>query len=339
MRRSVLFPGFGRPALLSGLVAGLAAAIAGACSAPETEDSVGERLPPAELRAAVDRATATTGDLITYRIELERDPDVEAELPDPGAGIPGFRIVDLGIDDPETLRSGRVLEGRWFELRADLVGRFVLPPLSTSYREPDGTSRVIGTPEIPVEVESVLPEDPGAVTDIRDIKPLRRVEVAGTWRWWLAGGVLLVLIACAWWSWRRRRLRNADGGSIAPGVPPYELAIDELERLRRTDFSNLRELRRYYFAISSVVRAYIEGRFGLNATDLTTEEILGRLGELARIEPVQAQSLERFLVATDQVKFAAHLPLPDEVDRTFERARVFVESTKPGQDASGAEAA
>lgn len=316
--------------------AALALPLVLACgAADEQADMAGTPKPPAELRAAVDRATATTGDLITYEVEVEREPDVSVELADPGTGIAGFRIVDLGQDAPETLASGRIVERRWFKLRADLVGSYVLPGLSATYGGAAGDAGDLATPEIPVEVESVLPADGTEVTDIRDIKPLRRVEPGRPWLLWLGiASAVLALAAAAWW-WRRRRKRGS-ASPATPRVPPYELAIQELERLRRTDFSNLRELRRYYFAVSAVLRAYIEGRFGLNATDLTTEEILSRLGEPAaiaiRLDPVQARRLERFLLATDQVKFAAHLPGPEEIDRTYEQALGFVQATRPPVD-------
>lgn len=329
-----------------------------ACGAVEEQAGTGEALkPPAELRAAVDRATATTGDLITYEVEVERDPDVNVELADPGVDIAGFRIVDLGQDRPQTLDSGRILERRWFQLRADLVGSYVLPALAARYRGPAGDVGDLETPEIPVEVESVLPADGTEVTDIRDIKPLRRVETVRLWLLWLGLAAAVLALAAAWWWWRRRRGSGGDVPEV-PRIPPYELAIQELERLRRTDFSNLRELRRYYFAVSAVVRAYVEGRFGMNATDLTTEEILSRLGEpgwrgvaptanqsvgsssgarmaLIRLDPVQARRLERFLVATDQVKFAAHLPLTEEIDRTYEQALGFVRATGRPKDDAG----
>ena len=329
-----------------------------ACGAVEEQAGAGEALkPPAELRAAVDRATATTGDLITYEVEVERDPDVNVELADPGVDIAGFRIVDLGQDRPQTLDSGRILERRWFQLRADLVGSYVLPALVATYRGPAGDVGDLETPEIPVEVESVLPADGTEVTDIRDIKPLRRVETGRLWLLWLGLAAAVLALAAAWW-WRRRR--RGSGGEVpeVPRIPPYDLAIQELERLRRTDFSNLRKLRRYYFAVSAVVRAYVEGRFGMNATDLTTEEILSRLGApgwrdpapnanqsvrpssgarmaLVRLDPVQARRLERFLVATDQVKFAAHLPLTEEIDRTYEQALGFVRATGRPKDDAG----
>ncbi len=317
-----------------------------ACGAADDRaDVAGPPKPPAELRAAVDRATATTGDLITYEVEVEREPDVSVDLADPGTGIAGFRIVDLGQDPPETLASGRIVERRWFTLRADLVGSYVLPALSATYGGAAGVTGDLATPEIPVEVESVLPADGTEVTDIRDIKPLRRVEPGRPWLLWLGIAVAVLALAAAAWWWRRRQERG-DASSATPRVPPYELAIQELERLRRTDFSNLRELRRYYFAVSAVLRAYIEGRFGLNATDLTTEEILSRLAEPApiaiRLDPVQTRRLERFLLATDQVKFAAHLPGPEEIDRTYEQALGFVQATRPvmddgDEDGAGAE--
>ncbi len=328
-----------------------------ACGAADEQAGTGEApKPPAELRAAVDRATATTGDLITYEVEVERDPDVNVELADPGVDIAGFRIVDLGQDQPQTLDSGRVLERRWFQLRADLVGSYVLPALSATYSGPAGDGGDLETPEIPVEVESVLPADGTEVTDIRDIKPLLRVGSGRPWLWWLGLAAAVLALAIAAWWWRRRRGSGGDVPEV-PRIPPYDLAIQELERLRRTDFSNLRELRRYYFAVSAVVRAYVEGRFGLNATDLTTEEILSRMEpgwrapartanqsvgpssgarmELIRLDPVQARRLERFLVATDQVKFAAHLPLPEEIDRTYEQALGFVRATGRPKDDAG----
>jgi hypothetical protein len=91
---------------------------------------------------------------------------------------------------------------------------------------------------------------------------------------------------------------------------------------------NLEALRNYYFEISVVLRTYVEGRFFLNATDLTTEEILENLGRLD-LRHEDGGVLQRFLVDSDLVKFAAHVPSRDEIRRTWDRALRFVEGTKP----------
>jgi hypothetical protein len=291
-----------------------------------------------EARASVDRAVTTTGDVITYTVEVDRDPAYEVEVPEPGAEIAGFRIFDLGREEPRET-DGRVVEERWYRLRADLVGSYVLPPVTVSYRlagEPseataagagggaaDEQEGEVQTSEIFVEVESVLPAD-GEVTDIRDIKPLARVESPVPWRWILGtAGAVLVLSGAAFLWWRRRSPHPA------PPTPPHVLAFHALDELRRSDFGDPEAVRRYYFAISEVLRTYVERRFGLNATDLTTEEIVPRLTAVDELDSAQSGRLESFLLDTDQVKFAAHRPSEDEIEQSYERALGFVEATRP----------
>lgn len=331
------------------LVTFLVATVVLACAeTPELDESPESAPPlaPVQVEAGVDRAVATTGDIITYTVRVEHDPGYEVDLPEPGAEIAGFRVVDLGREPVREAR-GRTVEERWYKLRADLVGSYVLPPLTVTYRprspeadpgddEPvpqeagDESRAELGettleTSEIFVEVESVLPAD-GEVTDIRDLKPLRPLEEGWGWRWWLGvggGALALVLGALGLVYWRRREPPEV------PPIPPHELAFQALDELRRTDFQDHEALRRYYFDLSQVLRAYVEGRFGLNATDLTTEEILAAATTLPRLANGQSEALRRFLVDTDAVKFAAHVPSSQEIEETYERALSFVEATRP----------
>ncbi len=368
----------------------LAALLLFGCAADDLPERGGSTA-PAELSASVDRTAGTIGDVFTWEVVVERDPGVEVNLAEPATDIEGLRLVDLGRGPVDTLASGRIVERRWYRLRAEQVGSWTLPALTGTWvgialdspddgvgnaaRGPsseggagDAEGGGFATAEIALEVESVLPDDASEVSDIRDIKPLRRVEDDPRWLLWTGLAALAAaLLAGAWWWWRRRRPRGGDAPE-APAPPPWELALSELDRLRGADISDLRALRRYHFRLSSVVRAYVEGRFGLNATDLTTEEILARLPPLGasrtpgsasdgtsreasrrhqglaaagdpdslsdglcELDPARTLQLKRFLLATDQVKFASHLPEREEVERTFERAVAFVEATRPAE--------
>ena len=92
--------------------------------------------------------------------------------------------------------------------------------------------------------------------------------------------------------------------------------------------------RGYYFAVSAVLRSYLEGRFLLNATDLTTEEILLGLDELP-VENEDRARIRRFLADSDLVKFAASVPTEGDIRETHERALRFVESTRLIADEAG----
>ena len=56
-----------------------------------------------------------------------------SRCPRPAADIAGFRIIDVGSEEPRE-EGDRRIEERWYKLRADLVGSYVLPPVEVAYR-------------------------------------------------------------------------------------------------------------------------------------------------------------------------------------------------------------
>ncbi|MGB5882042.1 MAG: hypothetical protein WBH85_18600 [Thermoanaerobaculia bacterium] len=319
---------------------GLSIALTLASCAGQPEALPDEPSAAVETEAAVDRAVATTGDLITYRVSVDYADSYEVEIPEPGADIAGFRIVDAGREEPRR-EKGRVIEDRWYKLRADLVGSYILPPVTVGYRpraEPvDDAAADAGdtgppwvaveTSAIFVEVESVLPGD-GEATDVRDLKELRRIEGPIPWLWIAVGLAAFAALGVAlhyYLQYRRRAL-------AVPPDPPHVIAFRALGVLRDTDFGDPVAVRRFYFAISEVLRSYVEGRFGLNATDLTSEEIVAELPALDDLGDDHGHVLERFLADTDRVKFAEHQPSEGEIEGTYENALGFVESTLPVEE-------
>lgn len=322
---------------------------------PEIESPAGEETQrlPVETASRVDRAVATTGDVITYTVTVDYDPGYQVELPQTGADIAGFRIIDIGSEEPRD-ENGRRIEERWYKLRADLVGSYVLPPVEVAYRpvpdegteeagdvevaEAEATAepevQTVQTSEIFIEVQSVLPTD-GEVTDIRALKPLRQVEtpIPG-WLWAAAGAAAVLVILLGMWLWRRLRKKTE-----VPARPAHAIAYEALSRLRETDFEDLEAMRRFHFEISEVIRGYVENRFTLNATDLTTEEITVALDELRGLAGDDSNRLRQFLTATDQVKFAAYEPSEEEISGTYEGALSFVEATRERPEAAQSDTA
>jgi hypothetical protein len=305
--------------------------------APETGLQAAPR-EPVEVQASVDRAVATTGDLITYRIAVDAEASYEIEIPEAGAEIAGFRIVDIGTEETQA-RQGRVLHQRWYELRADLVGSYVLPPVVVSYRQPAPAGgepepwQTLTTSEIFVEVESVLPAEGGA-EDIRGLKPLHPVRSPVPWVRLIAGLIIVLLLGAGVWWYLRWRAKRRDA---VPLRPPHEIAFEALNVLRETDFDDPAAVRQFYFQISEILRAYVEGRFAINATDLTTEEILPSLASLEDLSSEQGELLRHFLIATDQVKFAHREPIGSDVESIYEQALSFVEATQQSDEVAADE--
>ena len=110
---------------------------------------------PVEAKTEVDKTTATTGDLIRYTLSAHSIPQIEVEIPEMGSQIAGFRIVDMGESEP-TERDGRKITEKWYQLKADLVGSYIIPGAVFSYVDEKGEKKEITTAQIFIEVKSVI---------------------------------------------------------------------------------------------------------------------------------------------------------------------------------------
>ena len=104
------------------------------------------------------------------------------------------------------------------------------------------------------------------------------------------------------------------GGALLPR--PYEIALERLDKLLRSDMLDKGQVREFYFELTALLRTYIEGQFSLRAPEQTTEEFLAELRKSLAFNPQTARDLlRRFLEHGDMVKFAKLEPSRDEAIR------------------------
>ena len=285
---------------------------------------VTEALPPVEAMAQVDRATATTGDPIRYTLTAISDPRIEVTIPEMGAQIAGLRIIDIGSTGPLE-RDGRTIIERWYKLRADVVGSYIIPGAVFTYRDEQGTTQELKTAQIFIEVKSVI-EDSEAATDIKDIKPLAIIPRDYTFivGLSLALVLLIVLIGGGIYIYRTRFRKTM----AILSRPAHELALQELEKLKKEDLISKGIYKEHYFKLSEIFRRYLERRFHFQAVEHTTEEILPALYNLKDVDEQEKGTAQQFLRHTDLVKFAKHIPDTDEVENEHQEAVTFIHKTK-----------
>lgn len=176
-----------------------------------------------------------------------------------------------------------------------------------------------------------VPATPVERDDIRDIKPLREPRSrAPDWVLMLLGAIpaLAVLGALLLAHFRRR-----GAPARAPATADM-IALEALSRLPVPARDQPEAVRRFAFRLSEIVRRYIEERFGLNATDLTTEEILPKLRGLRPSHPEAEALLTRVLCWTDRVKFSEQAASPGapELAARVDEARRLIEVTRPAPE-------
>ena len=83
----------------------------------------------------------------------------------------------------------------------------------------------------------------------------------------------------------------------------------------------------YYTLITETLRRYIVERFGINAMEMTSGEILDLIHKHTDTLSVY-DNLKQIMELADFVKFAKWSPLPDENDLSMMNAYLFVNQTK-----------
>lgn len=111
-------------------------------------------------------------------------------------------------------------------------------------------------------------------------------------------------------------------------LPPYEMAVGELNRLRSEKLCEQGMEREFYTRLTDILRVYLQGRFGINAMEMTSTQIRHSLqaNEETRLTK---RNMDAVLEMADFVKFAKMRPLPEDNTRAFNSAMQFVEDTKP----------
>jgi hypothetical protein len=268
----------------------------------------------------VSRLSITVADRLELVLEALTSEGAELDWPAFSGKLGDFTVTGASLSPPRLVDGGRVLREGRYELEPFLAGDYEIPPLALRL----AGGRTIETEPVRIRVSSVLPPGEEA-PELKEIAP--PVELGGLSRWFYlpAGAALAGLGYAAYRLLSRRRSRRR----AARGTAPHERALRELSSLMAEDLIGQGQSKLFYLRVSSILRRYIEERFGLRAPERTTEEFLADLETSRELAARQKELLKRFLEHCDMVKFAAHQPSRDEIDETINSCAQFIAETRP----------
>ena len=114
--------------------------------------------------------------------------------------------------------------------------------------------------------------------------------------------------------------------TIAPKLPPYQVALQEMERIKSEKSWQRDDVKSFYTELTDTLREYMEGRFGFNAKEMTSDEIIAHLNQQPDKEWIG--ELRELFQMSDLVKFAKYQPLINENDMNLINAIDFINKTK-----------
>lgn len=150
--------------------------------------------------------------------------------------------------------------------------------------------------------------------------------------WWVF--LLVVLAVCAFF-YGMRRYRGKGLPFIAPKErpKPWIVALDSLQRLKNRKLWEQGMEKEYFTDLTDILREYLYERFGINAMEMTTRQIMDKIHESDLRD--KRDYVKQILNVADFVKFAKVRPLPADSIAAYDNAVKFVEETIPAEKEEG----
>ncbi len=208
-----------------------------------------------------------------------------------------------------------------------LDGIVIAAPSFTARPRSGGPARTVQGNRLAIAVKPLLdPADPGPAE-----LPGRMLQEPASTATWPIGAAILAAFLVLLYPIVRRRSRQGKKERSSPPVPPFETAMQRLERLREALPATMDEMERFFVEASEMMREYLARRYSLPALERTTEELLVSPWGRSMMDSDHGRDLAEILRTCDAVKFGG--PLPDEAGctRLLDRASLFLRRTKPAE--------
>ncbi len=276
---------------------------------------------PVTAKASIDTSAYLIGDWIDVEVRLEHPEGTSF------TSLTGDTLGPLLVlkrDPVHRLSTEESVAG--FRIAAYDTGQVTVPPFRFIYSLPgDSTLKEIETSPIDLVIHSI-PVD--TTRDIKDIK--QPVSLALTWKEMVTPvGIVIAIIVAAWLLFRYLKVRGRRKRTPVEVIetrPPHIVAKERLDIIEEKRLWQQGLIKPYHSEVTEVIRGYLDGRYGIQALELTTDEILDDIESIDMPSGTRSD-LESMLNLADLVKFARYKPLPDENTDTLRLAFSVVENT------------
>ena len=280
--------------------------------------------------ATIDSLQILIGEQAKIKLQVSLDTDKRAIFPVyTDTLVRGVEIIDIAKPDTQMLNDGRrSLITQEYTVTSFDSALYYLPPMEVLVDNKAYRSKALALKVYSMPVDTLHPDQ------FFGPKPVMKAPFA--WEDWYG------LIACSFLALPLLGLllyliiRIRDNKPIIrkikvePKLPPHQAAMKEIERIKTEKIWQKGQSKEYYTELTDALRTYIKNRFGFNALEMTSSEIIDQLLELNDKEAIS--DLKLLFQTADLVKFAKHDPQMNENDANLINAIDFINETKQPEE-------
>ena len=279
------------------------------------------------VNASIDSLQLLIGEQAHVKIEVSCPVDADLVMPTYTNNVlmEGIEILGEVKTDTQYLNKRRqMMVTQAYTVTSFDTAFYYIPPFEVLVDSQAYASDPLALMVMTFDVDTANVE---AIFPIKDIMkcPITLVEVLP-----FSGSIVLVIVLGFLIPYLMRRYRDNKPilrrVTIAPKLPPHQVALTEMERIKGEKSWQRDDVKQYYTELTDALRVYMEERFGFNAMEMTSDEIIAQLNELPDKEWIG--ELRELFQMSDLVKFAKYKPLINENDMNLINAIDFINKTK-----------
>ena len=281
-----------------------------------------------QVDVKLDSLQLYIGQQTDLTLSVTLDAKQKLKMPDIKKGqelIPDIEVVEVGKLDTAVLNDGkRMTVSQAYTITAWDSAFYYLPPMQVMVDTSKYESKSLALKVYTVDVDTLHLDNFFPPNDIMEL-PFLWEE----WRMVMFGGLLfLLMLVCIGVLYYHVKHGKPIVRFIRrkKKLPPHHVAMDEIERIKSERKWAEEDSKEYYTLLTDTLRNYIRDRYGFNAMEMTSSEIIDRL--ISENNQEALDELREIFRTADLVKFAKWSTLINENDANLVAAVEYVNQTK-----------
>ena len=280
-----------------------------------------------QVEASIDNIEMLVGQQVHVTLKAVAKENSKVEFPSfqPSQYVtPGVEVLACQSAEDKTTDNGFVEKSMVYTLTSFDDTLYYIPPLTVKVDGKPYQSKSLALKVLTIEVDTVHAEKFFPAKDVQD-NPFLWSEWSLSF--WLSVLVLIILSLTYY-----LYIRLNDNKPIITHIKivkrllPHQKAMKEIEQIKADKMVSAENSKEYYTKLTDTLRKYIEERYGFNAMEMTSSEIIERL--TATQDQKALSELQQLFATADLVKFAKYSTLINENDMNLVNAIDFINQTK-----------
>lgn len=279
------------------------------------------------VEASLDSTAILIGEQVGLHAKVTAPKGTRVVFPEYANGYltEGVEVLERSEVDTSVIDDGQ----RWVLCRDYLLTSFDsalyrLPAVEvTSGGKAFRSNGSLGLKVNSVDVDTLHPDD------LRD--PYGPVDIAFQWDGSFLGttlllwGFLVAFVISLCRLMKREPLKRRI--TETPPPPAHQVALSAIAKFKGRTADTEEDLKHYYDELTEVLRTYIKDRFGIDALEMTTMQLVEAITQTG--DKTALYDLRELLETADLVKFARMEATEVDNDRSLLHAMEYVKQTKP----------